>query len=139
MFVGFTSHKTDIIPLVRLCWYMSFGNVGAIKKAIPKCSWGSYNRVLLLHHAIQASMIESMINEEKKSELFPHNQLSHLHTLYYKEQSSGRVTLHHAREDEEDYRSINLDGGATLRNVTSVIMSDSNRQVAREQSQKLKE
>ena len=53
MFAGYTSHKkTDKIPLIRIYWYMFFGDVDAIKKATVKHGWGPYNRALILHHVI---------------------------------------------------------------------------------------
>ena len=131
--------RTDIIPLIRMCWDLSFGNVESIKKAIAECGWGPYNRALLLHPIIRSTMTQTMTQDEKNSDLFPHNKMAHLHNIFFKEDKGGRVTRRHADEDEEDYAKINFEGEATSQNVTSLIMNDRDCQVARERSQKLKE
>ena len=75
----------------------------------------------------------------KNNLLFPHGCLSHLHKNYYRDNSNGKVCIKHTREDDVDYNNINLQGGATSINVMSTIISDYNRQVAWEHSQKLKD
>ena len=71
--------RTDIVPLVRLCWDLSFENVNYILKAIAEWGWGAYNRMLLLHPFICASMTETMIDEEKISALFSHINNCHIY------------------------------------------------------------
>ena len=80
-----------------------------------------------------------MIADEKNNMLFPHKRLSHLHNFHYRDSGNGKISIKHARENDVDYSAINLQGGATSMNVTSTIVSDYDRQVARERSQKLKE
>lgn len=131
--------KTDIVPLVRECFMTAFGNVESNRRVISDRGWAPYNRNLLLHPVIRATITEGMIEDEKKNFLFPHKRLSHLHNYHYKVQNNGHVSIKHAREDEIDYQKINLNGGATSKNVTSIIVSDYDRQRARERSQKLKD
>ena len=131
--------KTDIIPLVRMCWELSFGNVEATLKAIRERGWGPYNRVLLFNSIIRATMTESMIEEEKMSPLFPHKRMAYLHNIYYQDYGNAKVEIRHIDEEKSDYSKINLDGGATSRYVTSTIVTDDDRQLARERAQKLKE
>ena len=131
--------KTDIIPLVRMCWDLSFGNIESTLKAIRERGWGPYNRILLFNNIIRATMTESMIEEEKISELFPHKRMAYLHNIYYQDYGNANVEIRHIDEESSDYSKINLDGGATSRYVTSTIVTDDDRQLARERAQKLKE
>ena len=127
--------RTDIIPLVRLCWYLSFGNKTSILKAIAERGWGPYNRVLLLvHSVIRGSMTEEMIEKEKKSNLFPKERLSHLHSIHYEQTNENVVELRHANDKDDPLTVINLDGGCTSRYVTTTIVTDNDRQLARERS-----
>lgn len=91
--------------------------------------------MLLLYPMIQASMTKSMIKAEKESPLFPHNKLSDLHNIQYKDEGDGTVAVWYVRED---YAKINLEGGTTSYNVTDIIMSDRDRQVSRERSKRSK-
>ena len=122
-----------------MCWDLSFGKIESIKKAIAERGWGPYNRALLLHSIIRSTMTQSMVQDEKKSHLFPHNKMAHLHNIFFKEHRSGRVTHRQADEDEEDYGKINFEGGAASQNESLLIMTDSNCQRASERSQKLEE
>ena len=131
--------KTDIVPLVRECFMTAFGNVESNRRVISDRGWTPYNRNLLLHPVIRATITEGMIEDEKINMLFPHKRLSHLHNYHYKDHGNGQVTIRHAREDNINYEKINLNGGATSKNVTCTIVSDYDRQRARERSQKLKE
>ena len=131
--------KTDIVPLIRLCWELSFGNKKSTLKAICERGWGPYNRALLLKSVIRASMTEKMIESEKNSNLFPHKRLSHLHNIYYRENNKANIEICCVDEDDKGYDQINLNGGATSRYVTSTIVSDNDRQLARERIQKMKD
>ena len=131
--------KTDIVPLVRECFMTAFGNVESNRRVISDRGWAPYNRNLLLHPVIRATITEGMLEDEKMNLLFPHERLSHLHNYHYKVQGNGAVSIVHAREDDINYREINLDGGATSKHVTCTIVSDYDRQKARERSQKLKQ
>ena len=84
-------------------------------------------------------MTEAKVTKERDCNLFPCNRLPHLLKIEYQDTGEGRVIVRHAREEDINYAQINLDGGATSRHVTCTIVSDNDRQVARERSQKLKE
>ena len=71
---------------------------------------------------------------ENFSIVFPHQQLSHLHSTHYKDFGTGNVEICHANEEEDDNYRINLDGGCTERYMTSTIVSDSDRQLACERT-----
>ena len=58
--------KSDIVPLVRECWLPAFGNIESNQRAIAERGWGPFNRNLLLHPVIRASITEEMIENEKK-------------------------------------------------------------------------
>ena len=86
-------------------------------------------------------MTEEMIaNEKTFLKIFPHKRLEHLHNIHYRDSGKGIVTLVHASDaDNSNENIINLDGGATSRHVSCTIMSDYDRQKARERIQKMKE
>ena len=131
--------RTDIVPLVRKSWEGSFCDVMANRRAISERGWGPYNRNLLLHPVIRASMTEDMINNEKNMNIFPHNRLPHLLQFEYRDEGNGMVKMVQGKScDHSDFK-INLDGGATSRRVSSTIMSDYDRQKARERVQKMKD
>ena len=130
--------RTDIIPLVHKCWSASFGDVDANKRAIAERGWGPYNRNLLLHPVIRASMTELMIKNEKEMCIFPQKRLNHLLDIEYRDQGNGMISIVQASNVDQD-RKINMEGGATSRRVANTIMSDLDRQRARERNQKLKE
>ena len=58
--------RTDIIPLINECWHQAYGDKNSNRRAIAERGWYPYNRNLLLHPIIRASMTESMIDDEKK-------------------------------------------------------------------------
>ena len=57
---------TDIVNLVHKYWHSSICDVKANQRAIAERGWGAFNRNLLLHPIIRASMTETMINNEKE-------------------------------------------------------------------------
>lgn len=114
--------QTDIVPLVRRRWGPSFGDAAAARRAIAQRGWDPYNQNLLLNPIIRASMAESMIENKRTMNSFPHKRFGHLLNVQYR------------TEDKNN----NLEGGATSRNVTCCIVSDYDRQIARECSQQLK-
>ena len=83
-------------------------------------------------------MAEAMI-DTKKTALFPQKQLSRLHSICHRDSGKGISELHHANKEYELYSKINLNGGCTSRYVTSTVVSDNNRHLACERSQKLKQ
>ena len=74
-----------------------------------------------------------MIDDEKMN-ISPHKHLQHLHNIHYREHGKAKVTIQHAREgdDSSGMNDINLDSGTTSRHISSTIMSNLNRQHARE-------
>ena len=130
---------TDIIPLVRTRWESSFCDVQANKRAIAQRGWGPYNRALLLHPVIRASMTLQMIENEKMSEIFPNRRLFHLHDIRLKHEGKKQVSIvANAEKGSTDDAAINLNGGPTSRRVTDAIVSEKDLQMARERIQKKK-
>ena len=131
--------KTDIVPLVRKCWGPSFCNVNANRRAIARRGWGPYNRNLLLHPTIDASMTETMIKDERQMTIFSHKHCSNLLNVDYTCLGNGKVVLRHVCKEDQKLVAINLNGGITSQQVVSPIFTDHDCQVACERSQKMKE
>ena len=102
------SMRTDIVPLVRKCWESSFGDVSANRRAIAERGWGPYNRALLLHPVIRASMTTSMIEEEKNSPIFPHKHCKHLSKVQFQDEGNGQVSVTNAAANDNGLSQINL-------------------------------
>ena len=73
---------------------------------------GAYNRNLLLHPTIQASMIETMIKDERQMLIFPLKHCSNLHTVNYTDLGNGKVTMRHVQDEDKLNSAINLNGGS---------------------------
>ena len=130
--------RTDIVPLVRRCWGPSFGDSAAARRAIAQRGWRPYNQNLLLNPIIRASMTETMIENERNMTSFPHKRFGHLLGIQYRVDGKNKVRIVNDFQDNDEYSKINLQGGATSRNVTCCIVSDYDRQIARERSQQMK-
>ena len=126
--------RTDIIPLVNYAWPPAFTNKVNNLKAIKERGWYQFNRNLLLHYIIRASMTEDMIVWEKNCGLFGDKLLQELHSVKYVE-DKGEVKLECTKRDENN---LNFQGGATSQYVACNIMSEVDRQEAREHNFKRK-
>lgn len=64
-----TFESTDIIPLVRQAWTLSFGRSGVARKAIAARGWGPLNYILLDHPTLLhfKKPIQQLNNQPKKS------------------------------------------------------------------------
>ena len=131
--------KTDIVPLLRKCWGPSFCDVNANRRAIARRGWGPYNRTLLLRPTIHASMTETMIKDERQMTIFPHKRCSNFINVDYTDLGNGKVVMRHVCKEDQKLAAINLNGGITSQQVVSTIVTDHDRQVACEHSQKMKE
>ena len=83
---------------------------------------------------IRATMTEDMIEWEKKSGLFGKQLMNKLHSVYYAE-IDGSVKL---RCSKDVIAKVNFEGGATAQYVASTVMSELDRQNARDRNLKLK-
>ena len=83
-------------------------------------------------------MTEKMIENERMMNTFPHKRFGHLLDIQYRVEDKIKVKLVNASQDNKQYTQVNLEGGATSKNVTCCIVSDYDRQIARERSQHLK-
>lgn len=119
--------RTDIIPLINYAWPPAFANRDNNLKARRERGWYFYSRVLLLDPMIRATMTEEMIHWEKNSGLFGDMLLKSLHSVRYCE-SKGVVTLECIKKTEE----MNFSGGGTAQYVACSVMSEVDRQKARE-------
>ena len=130
--------RSDIIPLVNKCWPPAFSDVDNSRKAIVERGWWPYNRVLLQHYMLRATMTEEMLRWEKLSGYFGNNLLNRLHNVEYVEDKC-KVTLSCRSLTQEFGTELNFRDGATAQYVSTTILTESDRQAARQRSQRLKE
>lgn len=128
--------KTDIIPLVNHCWPKAFGNLKNNRKAIAERGWYPYNRALLLDETIRAKMTEQMIEDERVRGIFPFQRLPELFDVDYVN-DNGNIFLRNTVKtiDSRISAKLNFDGGVTARHVSNTIMTEVDRQTARERNQ----
>ena len=129
--------RTDILPLVTKSWPLAFGNVQNNLKAIVERGWYPYNRALLLHPTLRATMTEEMLVWEKKSGLFGPELIKRMHDIEYVH-TNGIVTISSRSESDDTNTSLNFNKGITAQHVSNTIMTENDRQIARQRSQKLK-
>ena len=101
---------TDIIPLVNNAWDVSFARMEKNKKAIYERGWFPFNRNLLLHPDIRASMTEEDIKEEKR-------WLDADDDDEDEEQSSGETSI--ATEQQQQLQSPHHSPPSTNTNFTT--------------------
>ena len=130
--------RTDIIPLVTNCWPPAFANILNNLKAIRERGWYPYTRVLLLKDVLRATMTEEMMASEIESGLFGEKLLKKLHNVYY-EELNGIVTMNCGRAPLSYESKLNFQSGVTAQYVSTTILTESDRQQARQRSQKMKE
>ena len=128
--------RTDIVPILNICWPPAFADVENNLKAISKKGWYPYNRMLLLHPIIRATMTEEMIEKEKILDIFPVNRVPSLHMIQYEDSGNGKISIRCRTSEEVNTIPLNFSGGVTSKFVSSTIMSDLDRQRARERNQK---
>ena len=129
--------RTDIIPIINKCWPPAFSDVENNKKAICKKGWNPYNRNLLLHPVIRATMTEDMLAKETSWNIFPFKRMPNLQLVEYVEcGGKGNIIVRSRVIDEASNLKLNFNGGVTTKFVSSAIMSDVDRQLARERNQK---
>ena len=132
--------KTDIIPLVHHCWPIAYANVRNNRKAIAERGWNPFNRVLLLEPTLRAKMTEHMIMKEMEQDRFPTLRMPELFKIYYSMNNAG-ITI--SSQDSVSKGSIdtslNFNGGVTAKYVSNSIMTEVDRQEARERNQRNRE
>ena len=106
-------------------------------KAISSRGWYPYTRKLLLDPQIRATITEELLQWEKDSGLFGDNLLQQLHNVAYTELENG-IELRCNKAVSVD-TNLNFKGGNTARYVSTTIMSEVDRQAAREEIQKYKD
>ena len=130
--------RTDILPLICKSWPKGFGNVENNQKAIALCGWVPFTYVLLLDPVLRATMTEEMIQWEQESGIFPSHILEASKQMSYVEDSNGRVFLKSMKQCDVDGKPLNFSGGAMAQHVATTIISEFDRQKAREVLQQRK-
>jgi hypothetical protein len=123
--------RTDIIPLVCRSFKPSFANRLTNKKALSERGWNPYNRNLLLDPTIRATITKEQLEREIESGLFPNQTLSQNTTTNQQQQSNSTNQI-------SEVQGLNFSGGMA-HYVSSVIMTEADRQSARDTAFKRKE
>ena len=123
--------------MVCHCWPIAFGNVRNNRKAIVERGWHPYNKVLLLDTTLRVKMAEAMIRKERRSGLFPLIRLPELFSIQYvMNQGDVFMNMNVQREQRDSQTRLNFDAGITARYVSNAIMTEVDRQQARERNQR---
>ena len=126
--------RTDIIPAVNKSFPTSFGNRKTNRKALAVRGWNPLNRNLLLDPTIRATIIQQQIDQEKESGIFPSNIQS--------SQPSSELSTNHNTQNNSpslsDVAGLNFTDGIA-HYVSSVIMTETDRQQARATAYKRRE
>ena len=128
---------TDVMPLIAKTWMKSFGNVLSNRKAIINRGWDPYTLALLLESSIRATMTDEMMEWERNSGLFPSWAVEEHTAMYYVEED-GMVYLKTVDEMQNQKDKFNFTRGALAQHVSDTILSEVDRQKARERVQKRK-
>lgn len=128
--------RTDIMLLVRDTWHLAFGDVEANLHAISERGWNPLNKNLLLNPIIMASMTESMIKRIQEKEIFPSKVISELCERVYTD-TDGSVSLD-INKNNRLAKVFNFKGGPIASHVANCIMSENDREEARERNKQLK-
>ena len=130
--------KTDIIPLVNRAWSDRFTNVANNLKACAHRGWYPFNFFLLLNPVLRATMTEEMIHWESESGLFPSQYIQDGMNMCYVEEEFGKVSLKTVKSSGFDNVDMNFDGGAMAQHVANSVISEVDKQKARERNTKRK-
>ena len=120
--------------MVNLSYPGSFGNRRTNKKALAARGWNPYNRILLLDPTIRATITTEQLKEETESGLFPSHIIAS-HT------STAVGTNQNDLFDEtsvSEVKGLNFSDGMA-HYVSSVIMTETDRQQARATAYKRKD
>jgi hypothetical protein len=130
--------KTDIIPLINGSFPGSFGNRLTNKKALAERGWNPYNRNLLLHPTIRATILAEQIDKEIESGLFPRNISSQQIAIEQQHTSSSNHISSINRTSVSEVEGLNF-GNGMAHYVATTIMTETDRQAARATAYKNKE
>ena len=129
--------RTDIVPLVNATWHKAFGDVLGNRKAIAERGWGPFNKNLLLHPLIRSNMTESNMRDEVTRGIFPSRVLRENQNVEYID-NGGHVSIKRISKKRKADESLNFNKGVVAKHVANTIMSECDRQTARERIKKLK-
>ena len=133
--------RSDIMVLVTKAFIKGFMNVENNKKAISDRGWYPYTMNLLLDPILRATMTEEMIQWEISSGLFPSSVTESSRSLFYDEDKKGNISL--TSKVKINYsdtsHNLNFSKGPLAAYVCDTIVSEVDRQTARERLQKCKE
>ena len=127
--------RTDILPLVCLCWPDAFPDIIKNQKAILKRGWNPLNRNLLLHEMIRATMTTLMVEVERKRGLYPQLRLplSDINTPTSSHPSTNYDQLSDLRNEiSSNETRLNFSSGGMAQYVANTIIGEVDKQNARD-------
>ena len=130
--------KTDILPLIRKSWRKGFGNVVNNRKAIAHRGWFPFNLVLLLDPNLRDTLTDDLIRWELESGLFPTAVLDECKDMMYVEDENGDVMFKSMVASGVGSESLNFGGGVLAQHVANTVISECDKQAARERVLKRK-
>jgi hypothetical protein len=126
--------RTDIIPCVNRSYPTSFGNRETNRKALAVRGWNPLNRYLLLDPTVRATLNEEQLTNERNSGMFPS------HIIQASQVSSEATNQHGCGNipNVSEVKGLNFTDGIA-HYVSSVIMTETDRQKARATAYKRRE
>ena len=133
--------RTDIMSLVSKAFIKGFTNVANNQKVIASRGWFPYNMNLLLNPTIRATMTNDMVEWELKCGLFPSHIIQKNQTLNNPIHNQGGISFSNTVVGHVDCNrcKLNLQKGALAKYVVDNIVSEVDRQEARERVLKRKQ
>jgi hypothetical protein len=122
--LGITSH--DIIPIINEAFEKSFAKVMSNRKAYCERGWMPFNRNLLLHPQIRATMTDRSKQEEEKAGLFPYERVKHEEEdMRMKNQSGSTLSLEYSQmsSDNVDHEVIQAKAGTYSGSLVATLVA----------------
>ena len=110
--------------MVNLSYPSSFGNRRTNKKVLTERGWNPFNRILLLDPTVSATILESQLQYEIESGLFPSNILT---TSQVTSTTTTNQNIHPNMTSVMEVKGLNFSNGMT-HYVSSIIMTQADRQ-----------
>ena len=115
----------EIIPIINAAWDKSFGRVSTNKKAIAERGWWPYNRNLLLHTKIRATMTDDEKSKEfERNIIFPTHRNLHYVDLTKKTSTFDPSYIRTVTPEATKKLKLNFSKGTALRCLDTIVQSN---------------
>mmetsp|Transcript_25328 Transcript_25328/g.29831 ORF Transcript_25328/g.29831 Transcript_25328/m.29831 type:complete len:179 (+) Transcript_25328:1555-2091(+) len=115
----------EIIPIINAAWDKSFGRVSTNKKAIAERGWWPYNRNLLLHTKIRATMTDDEKSKEfDRNIIFPTHRNLHYVDLTKKTSTFDPSYIRTVTPEATKKLKLNFSKGTALRCLDTIVQSN---------------